>query len=133
MTSPAQDVRQVRSHDGVALAITRQGCSQSTDAEEPSWDLVEERLAVEVRNGSPEPVTVQREKFRLLLPDGSALKSKTWGAADPVTVASGQRHVFKLLFIAHSDCQSAMKLDVGEGIALPEHAVALGVISVRSL
>ena len=131
MTPPAQNSGAVQSHDGVALAITRQGCSQTTETEEPSWDLVEERLAVEVQNRSPEPITVHRDEFRLLLPDGSALKTVTWGAAEPISVASGQNHGFVLRFMVHSDftCQSAMQLDVRGGVVLSQHAVALGAIS----
>jgi len=133
LTPPAQTSGQVQSHDGVALTIVGQACSRTTDAsaEQPSWYLVEQRLAVEVQNGSPDPVTIHRDRFRLALQDGSALQPVTWGAADPVTVEGGEKHVFKLRFMANSEvtCQSAMRLDAGGAITQRQQAVALTGIS----
>ena len=133
LTPPAQSSGQVESHDGVALTIVGQACSQTTDPseEQASWYLVEQRLAVEVQNGSPDPVTIHRDRFRLALQDGSDLHTVTWGAADPVTVEGGGKHVFKLRFMANSEvtCESAMRLDAGGVITQRQHEVALTSIS----
>jgi hypothetical protein len=131
LTPPAQNSGAVRSHEGVVLALTGQSCSQTTETDEPSWDLVEQRLAVEIRNGSPEPLTVRRDQFQLLLPDGSALQTMTWEATDPVSLESGQSHTFKLRFMMRSEftCQTAMRFDAGRGVSLGGHSVALAGVS----
>jgi hypothetical protein len=131
MRPPAKNAGEARSLDGVGLAIARQGCSQTTEPEEPGADLVEERLEVHVRNGASEPVAVQRDKFRLLAPDGSALATVTWRAAEPLTVPGGQDGTFELRFMTRGGlaCRSEMRLDARDALVLRGHPIALGAVS----
>jgi hypothetical protein len=111
--------------------VARQGCSQTTEPEEPGADPVEERLEVHVRNGASDPVAVQRDKFRLLAPDGSALETVTWRAAEPLTVPGGQDGTFELRFMTRGGlaCRSEMRLDARDALALRGNPVALGAVS----
>jgi len=131
LAPPAQSTGPARSDKGIQLAVVRQGCSQTQEPDQYGWDLVEENVEIEVRNASPEPATVHREQFRLLGPDGSALRTLTWRAADPLMVAGGQVQTFELRYMTHGGlaCTGEMRLDPGSGITLRESAVALRPVS----
>ncbi len=106
--------------------MVSQTCAQT---QEPDWygaDLVETSVAIAVRNAAPTPVTIHRDKFRLLAPDGSALRTLTWGAADPLTVAGGGSQTFELRFMTRGGlaCTQEMRLDPDGGVALGASSVA---------
>ncbi len=126
MTPAAQNSGPVSSKNGIQVAVVRQSCSQTPEPDEDGWDLVEANLEVQVRNGAPAAATVRRDKFRLLAPDGSALRTMTWGAADPLTVAGGASQTFDLRFMTHGglECAKEMRLDLDSGIKLGESPVA---------
>src|SRR6478609_3307295 len=100
MGPPALVRADARPVEGVSLAIQREGCSITVEPDLQNDYLVEERIALRVHNGAAEPVTVRRENFLLLTPDGSALKTATWNAYEPITVAGGQDEEFVVRFIA---------------------------------
>jgi hypothetical protein len=130
LTPPARSSGAAKSSDGVAVAVARQQCTQTA---EPDWwgnDLVEEVLEVEVRNASAAPLAVHRDAFRLLTPDGAALRTITWGAADPLTVATGETRAFELRFMNRGSlqCSGEMRLDPDGGVALPDHTVSVGAV-----
>ena len=58
------------SREGVELVVTRQSCTQNVDPDFYGPDLVEEVVEVQVRNATSSPLTVQRDAFRLIAPDG---------------------------------------------------------------
>lgn len=127
MTPPAMNAGPVLSHDGVQVAVVRQSCSQTEEPDQDGWDLVETKIEVQVRNGAAVPATVHRDRFRLLAPDGSALRTLTWSAAEPLTVAGGASQTFDLRFMTHGglECAKEMRLDPDSGIDLGTSAVAL--------
>ena len=131
MTPPAHSSGEVQSPAGVTFALARQGCAETVDPDQPAADLVEERLEVRISNGSPQAVTVQRDKLRLLAPDGSLLETVTWGADKPITVPSGQDRTFKVRYMAKGGiaCDAEMRLDARQAVAAPDHAIRLGGIS----
>jgi len=86
---------------------------------------------VRIDNGSPQAVTVQRDKLRLWAPDGSLLETVTWGADKPITVPSGEARAFKVRYMAKGGlaCDAEMRLDAREAVAAPDHTIMLGEIS----
>ncbi len=131
MKPPARNSGQVQSRDGVSLAIQRQGCSQTIEPELPGADLVEERIELRVHNGSSEPVTVHRDAFRLVTPDGSTLQTLTWLAAEPLTVAEGEERTFELRFMARGGlaCAEEMRLVAGASLEISARPLALQAIA----
>jgi hypothetical protein len=131
MTPPAQNGGPALSDRGIGVAVLRQSCAQAQEPDQRGWDLVEAEVEVEVRNGSPEPATVHRDRFRLVAPDGSALASSTWRSADPLTVAGGQTQTFALRFMTRGglECTREMRLDPDSGITLRESPVAFQPVS----
>ena len=119
------------SRAGVQVALLRQGCAQAQESDEYGWDLVEESVEIEVRNGAAQPATVHRDRFRLLAPDGSALATSTWGAAQALTVPEGATQTFALRFMTRGglDCAKPMRLDPDGGITLRETTVAFQPVS----
>jgi hypothetical protein len=131
LKAPAQRAGPALSDKGVQVAVLRQGCAQTQEADMADWDLVDETVEIEVRNGSAEPVVVQPDHFHLLAPDGSALTTTTWRAADPLTVAGGQSRTFELRFMTRGalECTKEMRLDPDAGVTLRETAVAFHLLS----
>ena len=127
MRPPVSNAGPARSQTGVQVAVVRQGCSQTEEAEDYGWDLIEENVEIEVRNGAPESATVHRDRFRLLAPDGTELRTVTWRAADPLVVASGQTQAFELRFMTRGGlaCTKELRIDPDAGITLSAAPVAL--------
>lgn len=118
------------SQQGVQLAVTRQRCDQVDEPDEYGWDLVETTLEVQIRNATPARLTVHRDAFRLLGPEGSALRTQTWGAADPLTIDGGTTGTFELRFMTRGglECAGEMALDVDAALALPDGPVKIGSV-----
>lgn len=131
MRPPATNSGPALSGAGVQVALLRQGCAQAREADDYGWDLVEESVEIEVRNSAAQPATVHRDRFRLLAPDGSALATSTWGAAEALTVPGGATQTFALRFMTHGglDCAKPMRLDPDGGITLRETTVAFQPVS----
>ena len=118
------------SRQGVQLAVTRQRCDQVQEPDEYGWDLVEATLEVEIRNVTLAKLTVRRDAFRLLGTDGTALKTQTWGAAEPLTIDGGATGTFEVRFMTRGglECAGEMALDVDAGLALPDGPVKIGSV-----
>jgi hypothetical protein len=98
---------------GVAVSVVGQRCSQSVEPEWPGADLVQATVEAEVRNATAAPVTVHRDGFRLVAPDGQAIPTSSWEAEKPISVAAGQTESFKLRFMDRGglSCSKEMRLD----------------------
>jgi hypothetical protein len=130
---PAQNTGPARSREGVELAVTRQACTQNVDPDFPDADLVEERVELQVRNTTSVPITIQRDGFRLIAPDGTALRTITWRAADPMTVSDGESRTFELRYMTRGSlaCDGEMKLEPDGGIRIDQGAVKVGAVRFR--
>jgi hypothetical protein len=131
MRPPARNAGPALSERGIEVAVVRQSCSQTPEPDEYGWDLVEANVEIQVRNGAPASATVHRDKFRLLAPDGSALRTLTCRADDPLTVAGGASQTFELRFMTRGglECAKEMRLDPDAGITLGDSPVALEPVS----
>jgi hypothetical protein len=127
---PARNGGAAVSREGVEVAVARQGCSQTVEPEQPGNDLVEEIVEIEVKNPNPAPLTVHRDAFRLVTPDGYALETMTFRAADPLTVAGGETRRFELRFMTRGSLQCAreMRLDAGQAVVLADHPVHVDAV-----
>ena len=96
MRFPAKNTGPVKSDEGVEIAVSRQSCTQNFEPDFYGSDLVEEVVEVQVRNAAPAMLMVQRDAFRLISPDGVALKTLTWRAADPLAMNAGETRTFEL-------------------------------------
>jgi len=126
MRAPIANAGPALSQPGVEVAVVRQGCAQIQEPDDYGWDLVDETIQIEVRNSAVEPATVHRDQFHLLVPDGTALRTVTWRASDPLVVAGGQTQAFALRFMTRGGlaCTKEMRLDPGSGITLRASPIA---------
>jgi len=127
---PARTTSPAVSREGVELALNRQSCTQNT---EPGWfgsDLVEEVVELQIRNRTGTPVTVRRDAFRLVAPDGRALKTMTWRATEPLPLGGGEVRTFELRFMTRGSlaCTREMRLEPDAGVRMNDRALRLGDI-----
>ena len=131
MKPPAQNAGPALSETGIQIAVLRQSCSQTQEPGEYGWDLVDETIEIQVRNGSSDPLTVHRDRFHLLTPDGYSLKTQTWRSGDPLLVVGGGDQVFELRFMTRGglECRKEMRLDPDAGITVRERPIAFQPVS----
>ena len=131
MRPPARSSGQVDSREGISLAISRQSCTSTSDPDQPGNDLVEERVELRVHNRSAEPLTLHRDAFRLVTPDGAALKTVSWCAAQPVAIAPGDESTFELRFMARAaiECGGEMRIAAAGALELRARPVPLQTIA----
>jgi hypothetical protein len=117
----------------VELAVNRQSCTQDKDPDFYGQDLVEEVVEVQVRNSTSNPLTVQRDAFRLISPDGYGLRTMTWRAVDPLTLKGGETRRFELRFMYRGvlECTEGMKLDADAGVKINGRPIAIGAVSFQ--
>jgi len=108
------------STEGIELAVAAQSCMQSSDTDWPEEDLTETVLEVHVSNGTDSALTVRRDDFRLLTPDGYALRASSWGAVAPLVVVGRETRAFQLRFLARdsSRCRRELRLDPRGGLVV---------------
>ena len=128
LRAPIQTTGPVVSREGIELSVTRQLCTQIQEADFPGADLVETILEIAIRNPTPEPIAVRRDAFRLLAPDGSALRTVTWRAADPLVVGRRTIGVFRLRYMSRGtiECAKTMDLDADAGLTVRGAPVKVG-------
>jgi hypothetical protein len=82
------------------------------------------------RNGTSAPVGVQRDGFRLGAPDGSAIRTSTWFAKDPLSVGPGQTQTFELRFMSRGglSCSQEMALESPSAVIRGTTPVTLGAV-----
>jgi hypothetical protein len=113
---------------GVEVSVVAQRCSQNVDPEWQGADLVQATVETKVRNATGAPVTVHRDGFRLVAPDGQSIPTASWKAEEPISVAAGQAESFTLRFMDRGglSCSKEMHLDgpaaVSEGSDLVQVA-----------
>jgi hypothetical protein len=113
------------SSEGVELAVAAQSCTQSAD---PDWPVLGEAvLEIHVRNGTAAPLTVRRDDFRLVTPDGSALRSRSWGAVQPLVVGGGETSAFELRFQSYDSlaCERELWLEPRAGLVVGRTPAAI--------
>lgn len=125
---PAQNSGPGLSPEGVQIAVARQTCAQTQEPDYYANDLVETTLEIQVRNSTPDPITVHRDVFRLVTPEGIALRTMTWRAVDPLIVGGGETGTFELRFMARGgiECAREMVLEADSGVTLRDKPVHLG-------
>ncbi len=66
----------------------------------------------------------------MVAPDGTAVKTISLGAADPVSVAPGQQPSFELRFMTRGGlrCTTPMELETRGGVLAGDHAVSLAAL-----
>jgi hypothetical protein len=131
LTPPAKNAGPSSSEKGIQVAVLRQSCAATQESDQYGADLVEASVEVQVRNGATAPATVHRDNFRLLAPDGSALRTITLRASDPLTLEGGASQTFELRFMTHGGlaCADEMRLDPDGGIVLGASPIAFEPVS----
>jgi hypothetical protein len=128
MKPPAVNNGPAWSSNGVQVAVLRQVCAETMRNEFETF--IDETVELQVRNGSPNPVRIHRDRIRLLGPYGGVYTTGA-SATDFLTVGSGETQTFEVTFTAHAelDCNKAMQLDPGAGITSQDAPVALRPVS----
>lgn len=118
------------SPEGVQVALLGQSCVQVKGSDWPYNDLVEVHVAFGVNNPTSMPLVVHRDQFRLIAPDGIALRTLTWGAGEPVTVAPGQQPSFELRYMTRGslNCAQPMELAPATGVVAGDHPLTLAAV-----
>jgi hypothetical protein len=121
------------SHEGVEIAVGRQSCTQNVDPDFHGADLVEEVVEVQVRNATSNPLTVQRDAFRLIARGGGALRTTTFRAVDPLALNAGETRTFELRFMTRGAlaCTGEMKLDADAGVSMNGRPVEVGAVTFQ--
>lgn len=130
LSVPAHTTGPARSGEGVEIAVVRQACAQNQDPDFYGDDLVEARVEIELRNPTDDPLTVHREAFRLMAPDGVELPTVTWRAAQPLVVQPRASALFELRFMTRGGLQCAreMRLEADSGVLRRDQPVRIGVV-----
>jgi len=126
---PIQSSGPVVSREGVRLAVTGQSCVQTKDPDQPGTDLFDATVAIQIRNPTPDPVTVHREGFVLVTSDGGALRTQTWNSVEPLSVRAGETYTLKLRFAARGpSCYKEMQLEPASALELPQGPLKLDAV-----
>jgi hypothetical protein len=117
--------------DGVQVAVLRQSCSQTVESDQPGNDLVEAIVEVQVHNGAATPVSVHRDGFRLGAVDGSAIRTSSWAANQPVPLAPGETQTVQLRFMSRGglSCSQAMTLESPAAVMKDDRPVSLAGVT----
>jgi hypothetical protein len=117
----------------VEIAVSRQRCTQNVDPDFHGEDLVEEVVEVQVRNATSNPLTVQRDAFRLISPDGYGLKTMTSRAVEPLAMNAGETRTFELRYMTRAglQCTGEMKLDADAAVKMNGRPIAVGAVSFQ--
>jgi hypothetical protein len=115
---------------GVEVVVLGQTCSQTVETEQPGNDLVETIVDLEIRNGTSAPIGVHRDRFRLTTPDGMAIRTSSWFAADSRSIDPGRAQTFELRFMSRGglSCSKAMILESPAAVVKGTEAVELAAI-----
>jgi len=110
MLPPAHSSGAAFSEEGVVLAVVGQSCQQSPDANQTSKTRLDATFAIEVGNPSRVPLTVHPDRFALVVPDGTEVRTSTPEAAQSVAVESGTTSRLLLRFVANGNCSQELRL-----------------------
>jgi hypothetical protein len=132
LTPPVQNGGPAISREGTRLAVVRQRCEQSPEADRPGDDLAELIVEVSVHNPTSEAATVRRTDFRLLgAEDAFAIKTSTWGAVDPLMVGPNSDRSFEMRFMARGafECAKTVRLDPRRAVMTGDQPVKLDAVA----
>ena len=135
MKPPVVNSGPVSSGNGVQVAAVRQACQQTEPVDEVPTGTVDETVEIQVRNGSPEPLTVYPERFRLIGAAGGAPATANAPSGDARTVATGDTQMFQLEFNARNglECTKEMQLDPSAAITLRDTPLSIQPVPFRPL
>jgi len=135
MKPPVVNSGPVSSGNGVQVAVLRQACMQTEPVDEAPTGTVDETVEVQVRNGSPEALTVHPDRFRLLGATGGDPATANAPSDDARSVATGDTQTFQLQFSARTglECTKEMQLDSNAAITLRDTPVAIQPVPFRPL
>jgi hypothetical protein len=124
--APIVGVSPTRSVQGVELVVSGDSCDEE---QEPDWygsNLTELVLEVRVTNPTQQAITVQRDEIRLRTPDGVSLNTLTWGAASPLTIATGEAKSFQVRFMDRGSlhCGTKVELDTSGSVTASGHPLS---------
>jgi hypothetical protein len=126
MVPPIKNSGPSVSQDGIRVAVVAQQCTQIREPDFPDYDLVEEIVDVQAQNVAATPITIRPDAFRLVAPDGAALRTITWEAAKPLAVGGGATRTFRIRFMNRGSLQCAREMELA-----PRSGVTLGSRPVR--
>jgi hypothetical protein len=127
---PARDDGPATTPAGVEVSVVGQACTQVQEPDQPDNDLAEAIVEVSVRNPTQDALTVRRTDFRLVTPDGFALRTRTWGSGDPLVVNGGATQSFEMRFMARGSlqCDRELQLEARTGLLLGERSLPIGPV-----
>jgi hypothetical protein len=130
---PVQSSGPSVSREGITVAVLGQRCEQVSEPDLTD-DLAEVTLLVRVHNPTRDIATVRRTDFRLIGDERFALKTRTWGAAEPITIQPGSDDTFDLRFMARGavECGKEIRLDPGTAIVTGNRPVKIPVVTFTS-
>ncbi|HZL20845.1 MAG TPA: hypothetical protein VFG23_24140, partial [Polyangia bacterium] len=131
MTSPLQNGSAATTAGGIAMVVERQSCDETVQPRQPGNDLVEAIVELEVRNPTDQPVAVHRDRLRLTAPDGSSIRTSTWFANHPLTIAAAQRQTFQVRFMSRGGLSCWKPMELRADGAVTRGAEPLTLAAVR--
>lgn len=112
---------------GVSVALVSQACDQNKDPDFWGNDLVELSVDLSLRNPTPQPVTIYRDRIRVLAPDGIAARTVTWKASEPIQLASAESVTIPLRFMNRGSltCDGPLAMDLDTSIVANDKPLRL--------
>jgi hypothetical protein len=128
---PLQNTGAATAAGGIVMAVQRQSCDETVQPKQPGNDLVEAIVEVEIRNPSDLPLAVHRDRLRLIAPDGSSIRTSTWFASEPLTVAAAQSQTFQVRFMSRGGLSCWKPMELHADGAVMHGAAPLTLAAVR--
>jgi hypothetical protein len=115
---------------GIEVGVLHQSCRQTVETEQPGNDLVDTDVELEIRNGTSAPIAVHRDRFQLVAPDGTAVRTSGWFAGAPRSVDRGRTQTFQLRFMSRGglSCYKEMVLASPSAVVNGAQAVTLDAV-----
>lgn len=109
-----------------------QSCDQYHEPNFEFDDFVGLELDLEVRNATDAPLTVHRDLIRVVASDGTAPKTQTWKAVEPVQVEAGgiQRISVRYITLGSLECRGPLDLDLKNAVTRGGAPLALAPIHI---
>jgi hypothetical protein len=107
-----------------------QSCGQYHDPNFEFDDFVDLELDLEVCNATNAPVTVHRDKIRVIADDGIAPSPLTWKAVEPIQVEADsiQRISVRYMSRGSLECRGPLDLDLKNAVRRKGSPLALAPI-----
>ena len=115
---PIQNSGAVTTTDGIQVAVLGQRCSKTVEPDFPGANLVEMTVQIEVRNMTAEALSVRRDGFRIIAPDGASIPTSTWSADVPLSLAPRGVREFELRFMSRGGLRCSKEMTLAAPSAL---------------